>query len=54
MNSQFIKTIQSIYYLEEELITLLKERIEVIEFPARYKLLKSDSIANKIFFVEKG
>ena len=54
MNSQFINTIQGIYNLEEELLIILQEKIEVVEFPARYKLLKSGVVANQIFFVVKG
>jgi len=54
MNSQFINTIQNIHHLEDDLLNILLEKIELVEFPARYKLIKSGSIANKIFFVEKG
>ncbi len=54
MNSQFINTIRSIYNVEESILNILQDKIEILEFPARYKLIKSGSVANKIFFVEKG
>ena len=53
-NSQFIQTIQRIYYLDEELLHLILEKVEVHEFPARYKLVKQGSLARHIYFVDKG
>ena len=54
MNSQLINTIQSIYYLEENILKILLEKIEIYEFPARFKLIKTGLAVNKIFFIEKG
>lgn len=54
MNSQLVNTIQSIYYLEENILKILLEKIEVLEFPARFKLVKTGLAVNKIFFIEKG
>jgi CRP-like cAMP-binding protein len=54
MNSQLINTIQSIYYLEENILKILLEKIEIFEFPARFKLIKTGLAVNKIFFIEKG
>lgn len=54
MNSPFVDTILNIHYLEENLLDILIEKTEIIEFPARYKLIKSGFIAKRIFFVEKG
>jgi CRP-like cAMP-binding protein len=54
MNSQLINTIQSIYFLEENMLKILLEKIEMVEFPARFKLIKTGSKVYKIFFIEKG
>ena len=54
MSSQFINTIQNICKLDDNLLKIVKEKIEIVELPTRYKLLKSGSVANEIFFVEKG
>jgi len=54
MNSQLISTLQSIYYLEESMLKLLLEKIEMVEFPARFKLIKTGSTVHKIFFIEQG
>ena len=54
MNSQFINTIQNIHHLEDNLLNILMEKIEIVEFPARFKLIRAGFKANKIFFVEKG
>lgn len=53
-NSQLIQTIQSIYYLPEELLHLILDKVEIYEFPARYKLIKQGSLAPQIYFVDKG
>lgn len=54
MSEQFIKRLKSIYTLEEDIFKILIEKVEVLELPARYKLIKSGSVADKIFFIEKG
>lgn len=53
-NSQLIRTIQSIYYLPEELLYLILDIVKIYEFPSRYKLIKQESLARRIYFVKKG
>jgi len=54
MNNPLINSIQSIYYLDEILLKILLEKMEVYEFPARYKIVKAESVVHMIFFIEKG
>jgi CRP-like cAMP-binding protein len=54
MNSPLADTILNIHYLEEQVLEILLGKTEILEFPARYKLIKTGSVAKKIFFVEKG
>lgn len=54
MNSPIISAIKNIHYLEEELLDIIVNKTETLEFPSRYKLIKTGSIVQKIFFVEKG
>ena len=54
MDSHFIKTIQRVFRLDEDILNIIYDKIEVLEFPARYKLIKSGTVANKIYLIEKG
>ena len=54
MDSNLKHIIRSIYYLKDELLEILLEKIEQYEFPSRFKLINEGSIANKIFLVKKG
>lgn len=54
MNTSLIQTIQKIFPLNEEMMKLLMDKVEVFEFPAKYKLVRAGTIANMIYFVEKG
>ena len=54
MDSHFIKAIQRVFRLDEDILNIIYDKIEVLEFPARYKLIKSGTVANKIYLIEKG
>lgn len=54
MNFSLGNTIKRIHHLEEDLLEIILGKTEVMEFPARYKLIKTGFVAKKIFFVEKG
>lgn len=54
MKFKLIEAIQSIYQLDDNLVHLLTEKTEKFEYPARFKIVKSNSIISEIFFIEKG
>jgi CRP-like cAMP-binding protein len=53
-DSGLIDAIRSIYKLEDQLLRILLNKIELVEFPARYKLFKEGNVARKIYLVQQG
>lgn len=54
MSSPIKQKIQQIYNLEDDLLEKIMFELEQLEYPARFKLIKAGTVANKIFFIEKG
>lgn len=48
------ETIQQIHHLDQKYLDLLFRDVELLEFPARYKIINEGSIPNKIYLVKKG
>ena len=46
--------IQKIHPMEEGLLNLLYKKVELLELPARFKIITEGSTPNKIFLVKKG
>ena len=47
-------TIQKIHPMERRLLDVLFDKVELLELPARYKIISEGSTPNKIFLVKKG
>ena len=54
MDSDLKHIILKIFYLEDELLEILLEKVKLSEYPARFKLINEGSIADKIYLVKKG
>ena len=54
MYSSLINAIQNIHHLEDPLLELLLQKIEIYQYPARYKLINEGAVAKNIYWVEQG
>ena len=54
MHTDIMDIIRGIYPLDNELLEILLGKIEICEFPAKYKLVKQGAVPNKIFLVKQG
>ena len=54
MFTSLTDTIQRIHPLDQKLLELLYQKVELLEYPARYKIINEGVIPNKIYLVEKG
>ena len=53
-NTNLVSTIQHIYPLEERLQDLILDKVEIFEYPARYKLIRQGARSRMLYFIEKG
>lgn len=54
MHSDLKQTIQKIYFLDDDLIQILLEKVILHEYPARFKLIREGALADRIYLVKKG